>query len=151
MGLTVEGRAEAVEEGDGADARTLECSRWCPGWCVGPERQRRFPKQPFDLGEEDLREGRDHDGSVLEKAPQPLRYGNHPLPHGHCQFVEKLTDGVGLYLNPPEHALVFCADEKSRIQTLDRTQKSLPIYPGRCGTMTHDSKRHGTTTLFRGD
>ncbi len=64
------------------------------------------------------------------------------------RFVEKLTDVVGLYLNPPEHALVLCADEKSQIQALDRTQPSLPIYPGRCGTMTHDYKRHGTTTLF---
>ncbi len=50
------------------------------------------------------------------------------------QFVEKLTDVVGLYLNPPEHALVFCANEKSQIQALERTQKSLPLYPGRCGT-----------------
>jgi len=64
------------------------------------------------------------------------------------QFVEKLTDVVGLYLNPPEHALVLCADEKSQIQALDRTQRSLPIYPGRCGTLTHDYKRNGTTTLF---
>lgn len=64
------------------------------------------------------------------------------------RFVEKLTDIVGLYLNPPEHALVLCADEKSQIQALDRTQPSLPMYPGRCGTMTHDYKRHGTTTLF---
>ena len=64
------------------------------------------------------------------------------------QFVEKLTDIVGLYLNPPEHALVLCADEKSQIQALDRTQPSLPIYPGRCGTLTHDYKRNGTTTLF---
>jgi len=64
------------------------------------------------------------------------------------QFVEKLLDIVGLYLNPPEHALVLCADEKSQIQALDRTQPSLPIYPGRCGTMTHDYERHGTTTLF---
>jgi len=63
-------------------------------------------------------------------------------------FVEKLTDVVGLYLNPPEHALVLCADEKSQIQALDRTQRSLPMYPGRCGTMTHDYKRNGTTTLF---
>jgi transposase len=63
-------------------------------------------------------------------------------------FVEKLTDVVGLYLNPPEHALVLCADEKSQIQALDRTQKSLPLYPGRCGTMTHDYKRNGTTSLF---
>jgi transposase len=64
------------------------------------------------------------------------------------QFAEKLIDVVGLYLNPPEHALVLCVDEKSSIQALDRTQKSLPIYPGRAGTMTHDYKRHGTTTLF---
>ena len=64
------------------------------------------------------------------------------------RFVEKLTDVVGLYLNPPEHALVLSVDEKSQIQALDRTQPSLPIYPGRCGTMTHDYKRNGTTTLF---
>jgi transposase len=64
------------------------------------------------------------------------------------QFVEKLQDVVGLYLDPPEHALVLSVDEKSQIQALDRTQPSLPIYPGRCGTMTHDYKRHGTTTLF---
>jgi transposase len=63
-------------------------------------------------------------------------------------FAEKLIDVVGLYLDPPEHALVLCVDEKSQIQALDRTQKSLPIYPGRCATMTHDYKRNGTTTLF---
>ena len=64
------------------------------------------------------------------------------------QFAEKLVDVVGLYLNPPDHALVLCVDEKSQIQALDRTQKGLPIHPGRLGTMTHDYKRHGTTTLF---
>ena len=64
------------------------------------------------------------------------------------RFVDKLVDVVGLYLDPPEHALVLCVDEKSQIQALDRTQPSLPLYPGRCGTMTHDYKRHGTTTLF---
>lgn len=64
------------------------------------------------------------------------------------QFVEKVTDVVGLYLDPPERALVFCFDEKSQIQALDRTQKGLPLKKGRCGTMTHDYKRHGTTTLF---
>lgn len=64
------------------------------------------------------------------------------------RFVEKVQDVVGLYLNPPEHALVLSVDEKSPIQALDRTQPSLPIYPGRCGTLTHDYKRHGTTTLF---
>jgi len=63
-------------------------------------------------------------------------------------FVEKLVDVVGLYLNPPEHALVLCCDEKSQIQALDRTQPGLPLKKGRCGTMTHDYVRHGTTTLF---
>ncbi len=64
------------------------------------------------------------------------------------QFAEKLVDVVGLYLDPPEHALVLCADEKTQIQALDRTQKGLPIHKGRCDTMTHDYKRNGTTTLF---
>ena len=64
------------------------------------------------------------------------------------KFVEKLVDVVGLYLNPPEHALVLCCDEKSQIQALDRTQPGLPLKKGRCGTMTHDYKRNGTTTLF---
>ena len=64
------------------------------------------------------------------------------------KFLEKLTDVVGLYLNPPEKALVLCLDEKSQIQALDRTQPGLPLKKGRCGTMTHDYKRNGTTTLF---
>ena len=64
------------------------------------------------------------------------------------KFAEKVVDIVGLYLNPPEHALVLCVDEKSQIQALDRTQKGLPIHPGRLGTTTHDYKRNGTTTLF---
>ena len=63
-------------------------------------------------------------------------------------FTEKLEDIVGLYLNPPEHAIVMCVDEKSQIQALDRTQPGLPLKKGRCGTMTHDYKRHGTATLF---
>ena len=61
------------------------------------------------------------------------------------EFAEKLIDVAGLYLNPPEHAIVLCVDDKSQIQALDRTQKSPPIYPGRLGTMTHDYKRNGTT------
>jgi transposase len=64
------------------------------------------------------------------------------------EFVIKLRDIVGLYLNPPEHAVVLSIDEKSQIQALDRTQPGLPMKKGRCGTMTHDYKRHGTTTLF---
>jgi transposase len=64
------------------------------------------------------------------------------------RFVEKLYDVVGLYLNPPDKSLVLCIDEKSQIQALDRTQPGLPMKKGRCGTMTHDYKRNGTTTLF---
>lgn len=64
------------------------------------------------------------------------------------RFIEKLEDIVGLYMSPPEHALVLCCDEKSQIQALDRTQPGLPIKKGRAETMTHDYKRNGTTTLF---
>lgn len=71
-----------------------------------------------------------------------FKVSNDPL------FEEKLCDVVGLYLDPPERAVVFCVDEKSSIQALDRTQPGLPMKPGRCGTMTHDYKRHGTSTLF---
>src|SRR3954452_20571706 len=64
------------------------------------------------------------------------------------QFVAKLRDIVGLYVSPPNHAIVLSVDEKSQIQALDRTQPGLPLKKGRAGTMTHDYKRHGTTTLF---
>lgn len=64
------------------------------------------------------------------------------------QFVPKLLDVVGVYLNPPQNAVVLCVDEKSQIQALDRTQPGLPMKRGRCGTWTHDYVRHGTTTLF---
>ena len=64
------------------------------------------------------------------------------------RFLEKLTDVIGLYLNPPDKAIVLCVDEKSQIQALNRTQPGLPLKKGRCGTMTHDYKRNGTTTLF---
>ncbi len=64
------------------------------------------------------------------------------------RFLEKLIDVVGLYMNPPQQAIVLCVDEKSQIQALDRTQPGLPLKKGRCGTMTHDYKRNGTTTLF---
>ena len=64
------------------------------------------------------------------------------------KFADKVIDVVGLYLNPPQHALVLCADEKTSVQALDRTQPGLPLVKGRLGTMTHDYKRHGTTTLF---
>lgn len=71
-----------------------------------------------------------------------FKLSNDPL------FEQKLVDVVGLYMNPPENAIVFCFDEKSQIQALDRTQRSLPMKKGRAGTMTHDYKRYGTTTLF---
>ena len=78
---------------------------------------------------------------------KPHRTGTFKLsrdPH----FLEKLTDVVGLYLNPPEKAIVLCVDEKSQIQALNRTQPGLPMKKGRCGTMTHDYQRNGTTSLF---
>ena len=64
------------------------------------------------------------------------------------RFVEKLTDVVGVYVNPPDKAVVLCVDEKTQVQALDRTQPGLPMKKGRCGTMTHDYKRNGTTCLF---
>ena len=64
------------------------------------------------------------------------------------KFEEKLVDVVGLYMDPPENALVLCVDEKTQCQALERTQPGLPMKKGRCGTMTHDYKRHGTTNLF---
>ena len=64
------------------------------------------------------------------------------------KFVEKLEDIVGLYLSPPEHAIILCCDEKSQVQALDRTQPGLPMKKGRAAIMTHDYKRNGTTTLF---
>ncbi len=71
-----------------------------------------------------------------------FKVSNDPL------FTERLEDIVGLYLSPPEHALVLCADEKSQIQALDRTQPGLPLKRGRAETFTHDYKRNGTATLF---
>jgi transposase len=71
-----------------------------------------------------------------------FKVSNDPL------FAEKLRDVVGLYLDPPEKAIVFSVDEKSQIQALDHSQIGLPMKSGKCGTMTHDYKRHGTTTLF---
>ena len=65
-----------------------------------------------------------------------------------CAGSKKVTDVVGLYLNPPDRALVLCVDEKSQIQALDRTRPGLPLKKGRAETMAHDYKRNGTTTLF---
>ena len=76
-----------------------------------------------------------HRSETFKLSPDPL-------------LIDKVRDIVGLYLNPPEHAVVFCVDEKSRIQALDRTQPLLPIRPGQVERRTHDYKRHGTTSLF---
>ena len=78
---------------------------------------------------------------------QPHRYRQFKLSND-PRFVDKLRDVVGLYVDPPAHAIVLSVDEKSQIQALDRTQPGLPLKKGRAGTMTHDYKRHGTTTLF---
>ena len=78
---------------------------------------------------------------------QPHRYRQFKLSND-PNFVDKLRDVVGLYVDPPAHAIVLSLDEKSQIQALDRTQPGLPLKKGRLGTMTHDYKRHGTTTLF---
>ncbi len=93
---------------------------------------------------------------ISEKSVRRIWHSNGLKPHlsrtfkvsNDPQFAEKLETIVGLYLNPPEHAIVLCADEKSQIQALDRTQPGLPLKKGRCGTMTHDYKRNGTATLF---
>src|SRR5215813_552968 len=73
---------------------------------------------------------------------EPFKLSPDPL------LIEKVRDVVGLYINPPDHALVFCVDEKSQIQALDRTQPLLPLRPGQAERRTHDDKRHGTTSLF---
>lgn len=83
-----------------------------------------------------------HDLGLQPHRVDAFKISNDP------RFTEKLIDVVGLYLNPPEKAVVLCMDEKSSIQALDRTQASLPMVKGRAGTITHDDKRHGTTTLF---
>lgn len=83
-----------------------------------------------------------HDLGIKPHRVDTFKVSNDP------RFAEKLTDVVGLYLDPPEKAIVLCLDEKSQIQALDRTQPSLPMVKGRGATMTHDYKRNGTTTLF---
>ena len=82
-----------------------------------------------------------------EHGLQPHRQATFKLSRD-ARFVPKLLDVVGVYLNPPQNAVVLCVDEKSQIQALDRTQPGLPMKRGRCGTWTHDYVRHGTTTLF---
>ena len=83
-----------------------------------------------------------HDNGLKPHRTKSYKNSNDP------KFAEKLVDIVGLYLDPPERALVLSCDEKSQIQALDRSQKSLPLFPGRLKTLTHDYKRNGTTTLF---
>ena len=83
-----------------------------------------------------------HKHGLKPHLPRTFKVSNDP------QFAEKLEAIIGLYISPPEHAIVLCVDEKSQIQALDRTQPGLPLKKGRCGTMTHDYKRNGTATLF---
>jgi transposase len=93
---------------------------------------------------------------VSKSTVSNLGQGHHLKPHRgkhfklsrDPRFLEKRTDGVGLYLNPPQQAMVICVDEKCQIQARDRTQPGLPLKKGRCGTRRHDYKRHGTTPLF---
>ena len=82
------------------------------------------------------------DAGLKPHIVKGFKVSNDPL------FEEKVTEIVGLYLDPPDRAVVLCVDEKSQIQALDRTQPGLPLKKGRAATMTHDYKRHGTTTLF---
>ena len=82
------------------------------------------------------------DARLKPHLTKSFKVSNDPM------FEEKVTDIVGLYLDPPERAVVLCVDEKSQIQALDRTQPGLPLKRGRAATLTHDYKRHGTTTLF---
>ena len=89
-----------------------------------------------------------HDSSDMETTQPEAPFGQDLQAQPRQTFLEKLIDVVGLYLNPPDKSLVLCVDEKSQIQALDRTQPGLPLKKGRCGTMTHDYKRNGTTTLF---
>jgi transposase len=83
-----------------------------------------------------------HAFGLQPHRPDPFKLSPHPL------LIEKVRDIVGLYLNPPDHALVFCVDEKSQIQALDRTQPLLPLRPGQVERRTNDYERHGTTSLF---
>jgi transposase len=82
------------------------------------------------------------DAGLKPHVVKGFKVSNDPM------FEEKVTEIVGLYLDPPDRAVVLCVDEKSQIQALDRTQPGLPLKKGRAATMTHDYKRHGTTTLF---
>jgi hypothetical protein len=89
----------------------------------------------------------DRTGEVIRLTLAPHRWRRFKLSNDPA-FADKLHAVVGLYVNPPAHAVVLSVDEKSQIQALDRTQPGLPLKNGRAGTMTHDYKRHGTTTLF---
>ena len=101
----------------------------------------RLMAQRFGIGKDTVaRIWRDH--NLKPGKVDTFKVSNDPA------FEEKLVDVVGLYMDPPERAVVFSFDEKTQVQALDRTQPSLPMKPGRSGTMTHDYKRHGTTDLF---
>ena len=128
-----------------------------PGFLTaGPSRRPRHPAHDAAPCHP-LERAYDGEGPGNERRPIHRIWNHHNLkPHlietfklsRDNRFVEKLHDVVGLYLNPPDKALVLCVDEKSQIQALDRTQPLLPLRPGVPARQTHDYKRHGTTTLF---
>lgn len=109
-----------------------------PGLPIGARERWQIPKECVI---------RASSGSGRLAALQPHRVETFKLSRDK-RFVEKLTDVAGVYIDPPDKAVVLCVDEKSQIQALDRTQPGLPLKKGRCGTMTHDYKRNGTPTLF---
>ena len=132
-------RPQAASDGGGDRAgRQHDAAREAAGWhaLVGAQARQGGRPQPFERAA--------HLGGARAEAASDAQLQALQRP----QFCEKVQDIVGLYLDPPDKALVLSVDEKSQIQALDRTQPGLPLKKGRAGTMTHDYKRHGTTTLF---
>src|SRR5262249_3789498 len=131
-------RSQGFDCGGGRGGRVTEATRPPPGrrrWGV------RSMGQPPGVSAGFVRGTRCHNG--IKRAPvRTFKLSNDP------KFDEKSWDVIGLYLNPPDRALVLCCDEKSQCQALERTQLGLPLAPRRPRTMTHDYVRHGTITLF---
>src|SRR5437588_11741175 len=134
---------------DGDVSRTIRTKRskrlLTPHYKLAPQEPRTGVAEPWPSNKASARARLIGCGRVISSNPTFRKLSNCLVMQS---FLEKLTDVVGLYLNPPAKALVLCVDEKSQIQALDRTQPGLPLKKGRCGTMTHDYKRNGTTTLL---
>ena len=172
------GRSEAVIATEcGVDRKTVRLwrKRFAAGglstlWAIAPGRGRKATydaervKQVLDTTQQSKPPGQTHWScrtlaaveGISKSTVNNIWRGHNVKPHRtkafklsrDPRFLEKLKDVIGLYLNPPDKAMVLCLDEKSQIQALNRTQPGLPMKPGRCGTMTHDYQRNGTTTLF---